>query len=133
MKKEEQIMLPKEYTEIEIEEMQYIEGGKAITIDTEIKYLKKKECTKKAKALKKAGYCTNMSVQQVAEEIHGHAIYGYGSIPVGLAAAISRQPYLVRAAISTIGDKGLNGISLGDNCDAWYRVAAYKLAWLSLI
>lgn len=62
-----------------------------------------------------------------------YAIYGYGSIPVGLAAAISRQPYLVRAAISTIGDKGLNGISLGDNCDEWYRVAAYKLAWLSLI
>ena len=129
MKKEKQMMLPNGCTMINSEEMQYIEGGKAITIKTQVKYLSRTVCIATAKKLKKDGYCTNMSVLQVAQEIKAHAVDGYGSIPASVVAIIQRQPALVVKAITTIGSKGLNGISLGDNCDKWYRVAAYMLVW----
>lgn len=126
--KKEKIILPDNCAMIGQDEMRYIDGGKAITICTRVGYLSKDACIAKAKALKKDGYCTKMTITQIAQEIHAHAVYGYGSIPVGYIAKKTDHP-LVAKAIVTIGKKGLNGISLGDKCDKWYRVMAYALVW----
>lgn len=123
------LVMPSSYAVMEEEEMMYVEGGKAITIQTKLTYLSKKECLAKAKSLKNSGYCTKMSKLAVAQEIHAHAVYGYGSIPAAYLAKKYCHIPLVADAIISIGKKGLNGISLGDSCDKWYRVMAYALVW----
>lgn len=123
--KEESILLPVGYEVLD--KMGEIEGGRAITLQTRRDYLNKDVCLAKAKYLKQDGYCLNMTRTEVAQEIHAHAVYGYyGAAAVPALATVNP---MVATAAAYIASKGLDGISLGDNKDEWYRVEAYKLAW----
>ena len=53
-----------------------------------------------------------------------YGYYGAAAVP-----ALATVNPMVATAAAYIASKGLDGISLGDNKDEWYRVEAYKLAW----
>ncbi len=122
----EKLVMPSSCITMDEEEMMYVEGGKGTNIDTLPIYLSRSESKKKAEELKDDGFCTNMSVTDIAKEIHGHAVWGYGMIG---PSVMNTLPSLVREAAQYISECGLNGITLGDDCDVWYRVAAYNVAW----
>ncbi len=106
-----------------------MEEGKGINLANSVSYLSRNACLTKAKSLKEQGYCINMSLMDVAMEIHAHAVILYLGVPVAIASlAVGAEN--VASAIFDIAKHGADGIDLGDNNDSFARVAAYNAVWI---
>ena len=105
-----------------------MEEGKGINLANSSAYLSRNVCLARAKTLQDQGYCVNMSLIDVAMEIHAHAVILYLGVPVAIASlAVGAEN--VASAIFDIAKHGADGIDLGDNNDSFARVAAYNVVW----
>ena len=123
MNYKETLMMPSNFSYVTDEEMEYLDGGKPITLDMNSDYLSRKKCTAKAEWLLTYGYCNNMDVKDVAKEIFGHAVAAF----YGTTLAIMYPAFA--DTFNDIASHGWDGIQLEDKKDS--RAWLFDICWVA--